>query len=236
MTLTPGIPFVIPSIPASVDIIATPASAPVPLVSSALRDPQAVPTSVPGVLRATSPPELGDADYHTHVQALGSFGASGTLRVVADTLEQGSDVGTIDHVKICAAAGLRPGAAFGHYTAARMTWKLGVTEAHQTITMPPFVDIGDPFIGGGGFDTAANIRSSADLTTKPGGGASTWEDVNALIEVGIEVDYAFSGGDVGGLIVGEVWIEVSTVNGSAPDLILRTAKLGPIRRTFELSS
>lgn len=208
--------------PASVAMTASvsPDPADSPFAKTADRSPAQVVSQNPVTLRATAPAELGDGNTATDTREVLVGVSSGTARLVATAMADAVDPGsTITHVKVFAYVGLLPGAIFDHYTAARLVWKLGATQATGAVAVPPFVDLEAPWIGGAGKYVSLHLRSSADLTTKPGGGAWTWADVNALVDVGVEVDYSLTGGEVGGVLLGEVWVEVYGPEGSEPEIL-----------------
>ena len=200
------------------------------------RNPADVVTQNYVTLRSDSPAELGDADLSTDIRdALGAGGGglSGTSRLVADSLEPyevPNPEAVLDSIRIYVAAGIIPSALLEHYSNARIVWTLDVTEDEEAVAMFPVMSTENPTIGGDNFPVDLFIRSTDFLTEKPGGGAWTWADVLALVDVGIEVDYALTAFETGGVALGEVWVDAYGKIGSEASTIVVRQSIGSIRR------
>ena len=197
------------------------------------------------VIRPTAPAALGDGDAATGVTL--SYApvvnplnpAGGSIEIVASTI---ADVPlppgqTITHLRFRALA-----YSFEDQTSApgltnyRMGWKVGANAVEGVVTnedpgwtyLNPVrrdvdgLDVGD--------STVPNYYvSTGNITTRPGGGAWTAADVNALVDVALRLTYA-AGTEFLDLTVAEFLIEVHGQIGSAPVVISVPQKMGRLVR------
>lgn len=234
LALVLGAPLVSPAVPATIPLELTVAAGAGLLVDSAARNPAALVTVTPQKLRATAPANLGDDDFSTVQGPDGPApGAGTTFNAIAATAIQQTatipDPGPISHVVVYAAGQIRQTGGDPDITESRIKIAIGGSDATHVCTGDWGVKLG----ASGGF--YGTIETPA-IATKPGGGAWTWADVNAISEIRPEIEVA-SGLTLGSSnFVGEIWVEVHRPNGSAPDIVRRKARLGAVRRTTSIGA
>lgn len=234
LVLALNAPFVIPVVPVTIALELVVASGPGIHTAAEERDPEALVTVTPTKIRATAPSVFGDDNFSTVDGPDGpAAGAGDTFSALAATsVEQTPtypDPGPIAHIIVYAAGQIRQTGGDPDITETRIKLATGGVDSTYICTGTWGNKLGASFVGFyGTIDTGP-------LATKPGGGAWTWADVNAIDEIRPEIEVA-AGLTLGSNnFVGEIWIEVVRSNGSAPDVVRRKSKLGAVRRTTEIS-
>lgn len=194
-------------------------------------DPTAIVTSGPPTpLRPTTPSTLGDQDYGTgedsgDIVAIAPL--SGTNTQKATVIQDGFDDGQgISYLRAWGVVEVTDVAPIGYTYKAPDTCqfhlKLGATSALWAIreTYPAQGNTG--------------VLSSVDITTKPGGGAWTWADVNALAELGVQIAFALAAGEFTRFKLLELWLEVYEVLGADVPPIAITQDGGAITKRLRV--
>jgi hypothetical protein len=153
------------------------------------------------VLLRASTASLRDQNAATLITVT-STDPSGTLIISAPSLDDSTDLGTVDFVRIFALGRKVPGAgscATASFTRVRWTTPQGSDSWSMA---------GDPF------PLSANAQDFALLVTppivfRPDGAPWRWSDINSLTSLGVEQDFALGASDYFTLGIAELWVEVS---------------------------
>lgn len=161
-------------------------------------------------LRATTPAELGDDSRGSFVDGGQVIGpGSGDYNLFAIVMQAASGADTIAHIILHALVSTDDTVPFPNVyvpvTAPSAILKL--SGGSRT----PFGFASAPSI-----TVPGNVAEwiSAPITTKPGGGAWTWEDLNNLVECGVTAHYTLGTLQYTTLRLDEVWLEIFSVQGS----------------------
>lgn len=217
-------------------------------IETAPRDPEAITSLNPIVVRPSTPAFLGDADFST----TGDGGqtpqnpAGGTQQCGADALVPlvPTPPGGIAYIRIRAIAWVSElhELSTGHYSNRRFeyTFDGDTSSAAATIDDPGVDAVSMLRRDVDGIDPGENDQatpdyfvSSGDITTKPGGGAWTWDALAALEDIALKYDYT-AAAFFAEMIVSELWIEVYGAIGSVPAVLSLEQSMGSIRRRQQI--
>ncbi len=190
------------------------------------RDPTTVTSLSFLVVHPTSPADLGDDDLMTFVDSSSHGTGTGTASVVAATLEDPPHSGEISHVIFGArGAWTDPGGALSVSSHRFLVTVGGVTDGPASSAV-------FPVWGPDAVNADAGTILSDPMTEKPGGGAWTWADVDAMQDLTVLGDYEVTGTAM--MRVAELWAEVWGEVGPEPDVIPIQAPFGAIHNPGNL--
>lgn len=231
-----GVPTVSPSMPASVLATASPPAGPVAFTKTGDRNPTVLSTTNPVKVGYTGADplhaELSDdttSTYHFDAESRPPT-SSGTLSIAArieETLP--APLGAITHIII---RGLGFAVRYAVSTISNPRVEYGSPGQSKVLTT--FTTHNN--LAGMTFATAWREIATDPITTRPDGQPWTWADVIVLGDLTFKADFSipFDGNAVE-LYVHEVWADVYGAVGSTPDVIKRTIRIGPTRRTVPIS-
>jgi hypothetical protein len=184
----------------------------------------------PAMLRCSSPADMGDgskATFAQHAFIGGGSPATPTLVVTGAAFDDMAEDRTISHVVLNAYGALAYNTGDQTITATRMKWTVGA----QTATL----GIAEPYKMGPEDTTAVGHRllTSGNQATKPGGGAWTRADVNALVDMKVEVDMSLDALENATLRISEMWLEVYGPLGAQQDAVSLRQASGAARLTLQ---